>query len=76
MSPSRYQHPLTHYAKEYGVSYKAIQRWARKGYPLDDEAATRAPVASQCTASANVAPPLHTTGDSAPQNASAGLVAR
>lgn len=44
---SQYQHPLSHYPAVYGVSYRTILRWRERGYPLDDEPATRALVANQ-----------------------------
>lgn len=36
-----YEHTLEHYQNLYNVSRRTIQRWKKKGYPLDDEAATR-----------------------------------
>ncbi len=44
---SQYQHPLTHYAKLYGVAYRTVLRWKERGYPLDNEAECRALVATQ-----------------------------
>jgi hypothetical protein len=36
-----YKHTLEHYQKLYKVSRRTVQRWKKKGYPLDDEAAAR-----------------------------------
>jgi len=47
MSPCHFQRPLAHYPAVYGVSYRTILRWAQKGYPLDDEEATKALVSAQ-----------------------------
>jgi len=44
---SQCQFPLSRYPAVYGVSYRTILRWAAKGYPLDDEPATRLLVAGQ-----------------------------
>jgi hypothetical protein len=45
--PSKYKHPLKHYTSIYGVCLGSIQRYAKLGYPLDDEEATRAQIACQ-----------------------------
>ena len=57
MSQCQYQHPLAHYPTVYGVAYRTILRWAAKGYPLDDQSATRALVAGQKNGAAGKSTP-------------------
>lgn len=45
--PWNYQHPRDYYAQLYGKSTKTISRYAKDGWPLDDEQTTRALIANQ-----------------------------
>lgn len=72
MAQSQYQFPLTRYLKVYGVSYRTILRWAEKGYPLDDESATRLLVASQKNSSGASKSPV--PSHSAPSMRSSGAL--
>lgn len=47
MPKQKYQKKLEHYTKVYGCSFRTIQRYSQLGYPLDDEAATRARISTQ-----------------------------
>jgi hypothetical protein len=61
MSHSRYEHPLNYYPSVYGVSYRTVLRWAKKGFPLDDQAATRRAIEGEAD-SVPVVPPSQGLG--------------
>jgi len=73
MSHCQFKYPLTHYPKVYGVSYRTILRWAEKGFPLDDEQATRLLTAgTPQTAKPGSGPHQRTRTTATPRNAPAG----
>jgi len=46
---SLHKHPYQYYAALYGVSVRTIARYAKAGFPLDDEEGTRTRIANQRT---------------------------
>ncbi len=67
-------HKLKHYATLYGVSYDTIKAWKKKGYPLDDEPATRALVATHRNTGANFTAPANTTAPRTARNVESGAL--
>lgn len=56
--PTKYKHPLTHYAGVYGVDERTIKNWSKAGYPLDNEEKTKRLIQAQHRGPASINPDL------------------
>ncbi len=65
---------LQHYATLYGVSIQSIKAWKKKGYPLDDEPATRALVATHRNTGANFTAPANRNAPRTARNVENGAL--